>query len=209
MPATLLKNSPPATRVQATTENVRVSCDPPSPHASGFGTLQVGEECLTFYSDKAGKGFSLDYPSIVIHAVARDPADTPHLYCQLDCLLPASDLTANGDNEPDSDEEQFSELRFYLEDAHSLDDMFNAMCRCAEMNPDPASTSDEAGSDDDNDGDVVQSIGGFEPSAFITSQAQLEQLTPQGRAEYERLEALLAAPDSGADDGRFDDADES
>ena len=76
---------------------------------------------LFWWSDELNKGISIEYPSIALHAVARDTSDFPHVhvYCQISTPGEAPRFllgSAVGDNPDDSsdydEEEDFSEFRF-------------------------------------------------------------------------------------------------
>ncbi|KAI8319986.1 hypothetical protein GQ54DRAFT_298941, partial [Martensiomyces pterosporus] len=95
------------------------------------------------------------------------------------------------------------------------------MSECAALNPDPQTNEDD---DDDTcagqfhdgvpdsqtaDDTAVMAIGDFDPSNFITSADQADQLTPEGRAILEHLESVIVVPEEQEEaDGRYDDADE-
>ncbi|KAJ2888109.1 hypothetical protein IWW38_005001 [Coemansia aciculifera] len=120
MPVTLLSQLPDLSHIRFTATRTRAACDPPSVSANGLGTLHIDEQCLVFFSPDTKHGFSIDYPSIVIHAVSRNtttPSDAgnvadAHLYCQLDGPFPGCAAS----EESDDDDEQFAELKFFPED---------------------------------------------------------------------------------------------
>lgn len=81
------------------------------------------ENCstLAYISSSTGRGFQVEYPSIILHAVSRD-AHSPHIYCQLadqtvDSGLPATNGSngavngAVGAGHQDVDEEDISDMR--------------------------------------------------------------------------------------------------
>ncbi|KAJ2795149.1 Methylosome subunit pICln [Coemansia helicoidea] len=196
--------APPDARLAVA--GTRVAADPPSDRAGATGTLYICESQLLF-ADAAGCGFSLRYQSIAIHAVSRDASDAPHLYCQLDCRFPGTPASA----ESDDDDEQFSELRFYPGDADELDAMFDALCACAALNPDAGDESEDSaggGGGSDKAGDVIRQIDDLDPSALITSEDQLDRLTPRGRDVLAHLESVLEASAESGGHERFADADE-
>ncbi|KAJ1801708.1 hypothetical protein LPJ77_006024 [Coemansia sp. RSA 2523] len=75
------------------------------------------------------------------------------------------------------------------------------MSDCAAMNPD--TDTDE----DDGDESDVQAIDEFDPASFITSEDQLDQLTPQGRQVLEHLESVIVTADTSHE--RFADAEDA
>ncbi|KAJ1819307.1 hypothetical protein IWW57_004894 [Coemansia sp. S610] len=229
MPVTLLHSLPALSQTRFTAEKTRVACDPPSDAAHGLGTLYIDEQRVVFFSTEASCGFSIDYPTIVIHAVSRsaDPVGA-HLYCQLDGPFPGY-AKAGGDSDEEDEEEQFAELRFIPEDEQLLDDMFKAMSDCAALNPDDGGSDsgsdlddlcvgdyqDESASrgeeDSGEDESAVQTIEEFDSSAFITSPDQLSSLTPKGRETLAHLESIIVESteqtNGYSDEGRFDDAE--
>uniref|UniRef100_A0AAZ1Y314 Methylosome subunit pICln n=1 Tax=Oreochromis aureus TaxID=47969 RepID=A0AAZ1Y314_OREAU len=73
----------------------------------GCGTLYVAETRLSWF-DSSGLGFSLEYPSIGLHALSRDVSAYPqeHLYVMVNGKL-------------------------------NMESMFSAMCECQALHPDP------------------------------------------------------------------------
>uniref|UniRef100_A0A3B3HWR0 Methylosome subunit pICln n=1 Tax=Oryzias latipes TaxID=8090 RepID=A0A3B3HWR0_ORYLA len=73
----------------------------------GCGTLYVAETRLSWF-DGSGMGFSLEYPSISLHAISRDVSAYPeeHLYVMVNGKL-------------------------------GVESMFSAMCECQALHPDP------------------------------------------------------------------------
>lgn len=125
------------------------------------GTLYVDDQYLVFYS--ANKGFKIEYPHIIIHAISPDT----YLYCQV----------SDG-------EEDFVELRFYLAEPHRLEDLFKCMSECAALHPDTTDSSDEEES-------IVQQLQSNDLSEYISSESQLSQLTPKGQRTLEHLESII------------------
>uniref|UniRef100_A0A3Q3W4P7 Methylosome subunit pICln n=1 Tax=Mola mola TaxID=94237 RepID=A0A3Q3W4P7_MOLML len=73
----------------------------------GCGTLYVAETHLSWF-DGSGMGFSLQYPTIGLHAISRDVSTYPqeHLYVMVNGKL-------------------------------TVESMFSAMCECQSLHPDP------------------------------------------------------------------------
>ncbi|CAG8671270.1 15249_t:CDS:2, partial [Funneliformis mosseae] len=58
-----------------TQHNVRALFTPPAADAMlGKGTLWVTESKLYFYSWDTNNGLAIDYPTIIIHGISRQPA---------------------------------------------------------------------------------------------------------------------------------------
>ena len=66
------------------------------PDVGAYSILRWPSSVLVFISQSSGRGFKVDYPSIILHAVSRD-ASSPHIYCQLaDMAVDTSTLVTNG-----------------------------------------------------------------------------------------------------------------
>uniref|UniRef100_A0A3B3HYD5 Methylosome subunit pICln n=1 Tax=Oryzias latipes TaxID=8090 RepID=A0A3B3HYD5_ORYLA len=153
----------------------------------GCGTLYVAETRLSWF-DGSGMGFSLEYPSISLHAISRDVSAYPeeHLYVMVNGKLDLGFLdSSNGD-----EEEVITEIRFVPRDKASLESMFSAMCECQALHPDP----DDEDSDNDFEGEEynVEEYGHADVPTFYTCDEGLSSLTQEGQATLERLEGMLA-----------------
>ncbi|XP_003226015.1 methylosome subunit pICln [Anolis carolinensis] len=168
----------------------------------GSGTLFVAESRLSWI-EASGLGFSLDYPTISLHAISRDLAAYPweHLYVMVNGKFEA-DESKDGpmedkeeeEEEEDSDNEfePISEFRFVPSDKSALEAMFSAMCECQALHPDP----DDEDSDNDYEGEEydveAHEIGQGDIPSFYTYEEGLSHLTAEGQATLERLEGMLA-----------------
>lgn len=174
----------------------------------GCGTLYVAETRLSWF-DSSGLGFSLEYPSIGLHAISRDVSAYPqeHLYVMVNGKLndeneaemaekadEEDDDGSSGSEGDDDDEGAISEIRFVPTDKTSLESMFSAMCECQALHPDP----DDDDSDNDFEGeeyDVEEAEaehGHADVPTFYTCDEGLSALTQEGQATLERLEGMLA-----------------
>ncbi|CAL9684862.1 unnamed protein product [Knipowitschia caucasica] len=160
----------------------------------GCGTLFVAETRLSWF-DGSGLGFSLEYPSIGLHAISKDVSAYPqeHLYVMVNGEL-SEENQSEMPAEEDEDEEgkAITELRFVPSDKSALEPMFSAMCECQALHPDP----DDQDSDEDFEGDEydveeAELAQGDVPS-FYTCEEGLSSLTVEGQATLERLEGMLA-----------------
>ncbi|XP_075054707.1 methylosome subunit pICln [Mixophyes fleayi] len=170
----------------------------------GSGTLYISESQLSWLNS-SGLGFSLEYPSISLHAISRDTTAYPdeHLYVMVNSKLADSDgkeakMKADGeeeseeDDDDDDDEEPITEVRFVPEDKSDLGEMFTAMCECQALHPD----IEDQDSDDDFEGEEYD-VEAHEQSqgdipTFYTYEEGLSRLTSEGQATLERLEGMLA-----------------
>ncbi|KAM4627759.1 methylosome subunit pICln [Polymixia lowei] len=171
----------------------------------GCGTLYVAETRLSWF-DGSGMGFSLEYPSIGLHAISRDLGAYPqeHLYVMVNAKLNDENEAEMAENAHDEDDEDASsdddddeegvitEIRFVPSDKAALEPMFSAMCECQALHPDP----EDDDSDNDFEGeeyDVEEAEHGQgDIPTFYTCDEGLSSLTQEGQATLERLEGMLA-----------------
>uniref|UniRef100_A0A3B3I2J1 Methylosome subunit pICln n=1 Tax=Oryzias latipes TaxID=8090 RepID=A0A3B3I2J1_ORYLA len=142
----------------------------------GCGTLYVAETRLSWF-DGSGMGFSLEYPSISLHAISRDVSAYPeeHLYVMVNGKLEkaAEEEDDDGSDSSNGDEEEvITEIRFVPRDKASLESMFSAMCECQALHPDP----DDEDSDNDFEGEEynVEEADGMEVDAAVAEAGQFE-----------------------------------
>lgn len=144
----------------------------------GKGILYIAESRLSWVDSGTGRGFSLEYPHISIHAVSRDLQSYPHqcLYVMVDTNVDFTpddtsnntDRHASGDD-TDEEEEEMTEVRFVPDDHEALDAMFAAMNDCQALHPDPNDSlspeedfdegEDLEDEEDDDDDDYVDANG--------------------------------------------------
>uniref|UniRef100_A0A8C6ZJD7 Methylosome subunit pICln n=1 Tax=Nothoprocta perdicaria TaxID=30464 RepID=A0A8C6ZJD7_NOTPE len=113
----------------------------------GAGTLYIAESRLSWL-DNSGLGFSLDYPTISLHAISRDLSAYPweHLYVMVNAKFEGEE---EEDEDSDDDIEPIAEFRFVPSDKSALEAMFSAMCECQALHPDP----EDEDSDNDYEGE--------------------------------------------------------
>ncbi|XP_045071906.1 methylosome subunit pICln-like isoform X3 [Coregonus clupeaformis] len=177
----------------------------------GAGTLYVAETRLSWF-DGSGMGFSLEYPTISLHAISRDLSAYPqeHLYVMVNAKLNVcvcgcspdeneAEMQENAHDEEDEDKsseedesEGITEIRFVPSDKAALESMFSAMCECQALHPDP----DDEDSDGDFDGDEYNveeaEHGQGDIPSFCTYEEGVSGLTAEGQATLQRLEGMLA-----------------
>ncbi|KAJ7410755.1 Methylosome subunit pICln [Pitangus sulphuratus] len=176
----------------------------------GAGTLYIAESRLSWL-ENSGVGFSLDYPTISLHAVSRDLSAFPreHLYVMVNAKFEEetkeAPMAEGEEEEDDSDDdvEPIAEFRFVPNDKSALEAMFSAMCECQALHPDP----DDDDSDNDYEGDeydveargwsdkdklVFAELEQGDIPSFYTYEEGLSHLTAEGQATLERLEGMLA-----------------
>lgn len=112
----------------------------------GKGTLYIAESRVSWVGQDSS-GFSLEYPSVALHALSRDLQAFPEecLYLMIDGDLgEEQEPNENGEDE----ERPASEIRFVPEDKSHLEAMYRAMTECQALHPDPA----QPGDSDEDDG---------------------------------------------------------
>uniref|UniRef100_A0A668RC76 Methylosome subunit pICln n=1 Tax=Oreochromis aureus TaxID=47969 RepID=A0A668RC76_OREAU len=155
----------------------------------GCGTLYVAETRLSWF-DSSGLGFSLEYPSIGLHALSRDVSAYPqeHLYVMVNEENEAEMAEKAADDDDDDDDHDgrtITEIRFVPSDKAALESMFSAMCECQALHPDPE--------DDDWTTTLKERKHGHaDIPTFYTCDEGLSALTQEGQATLERLEGMLA-----------------
>ncbi|XP_043852815.1 methylosome subunit pICln [Dromiciops gliroides] len=167
----------------------------------GTGTLYIAESRLSWL-DGSGIGFSLDYPTISLHAVSRDLNAYPqeHLYVMVNARFAEEEPKelketpmAEGEEDEDSDEdiEPIAEFRFVPSDKSALEALFAAMCECQALHPDPEDEDSDDYDGEEYDVEAHEQGQGDIPT-FYTYEEGLSHLTAEGQATLERLEGMLA-----------------
>ncbi|KAL6131892.1 hypothetical protein ACLB2K_070265 [Fragaria x ananassa] len=111
------------------------------------GTLYISTKQVVWLSDtNRTKGYAVDFLSISLHAVSRDPEayTSPCIYAQIE-------TGADEDESEGSDEEcngvlvlsKITEMRLVPSDPNQLDSLFDVFCECAELNPEPIQDNEE------------------------------------------------------------------
>ncbi|GMT05687.1 hypothetical protein PENTCL1PPCAC_27861, partial [Pristionchus entomophagus] len=125
-----------------------------SPFA-GEGTLYVTESSVTWISRGETRGFSLSYPSIIIHAISTDISSFPHehLLVVVDVsractvgegirLGGGHELQTGAGDEKESEGDQLI-LRFVASDMSALETIYKEMAECQELNPEMEDMEDD------------------------------------------------------------------
>ncbi|KAJ0640927.1 hypothetical protein HanRHA438_Chr16g0760691 [Helianthus annuus] len=125
--------------------NVSIVLGNRSPESSG--TLYISTKQVVWLSDtERTKGYSVDFLSVSLHAVSRDPEafEYPCLYTQID-TGDEGDESESCDSESSEtlDLSKITEMRLVPSDPNQLDTIFNIFCECAELNPEPVEGQEE------------------------------------------------------------------
>ncbi|XP_037378926.1 methylosome subunit pICln isoform X2 [Talpa occidentalis] len=164
----------------------------------GTGTLYVAESRLSWL-DGSGLGFSLEYPTISLHAVSRDLNAYPreHLYVMVNAKFGEESKESVVDEEEedsdddDDDVEPIAEFRFVPSDKSALEALFTAMCECQALHPDPEDEDSDDYDGEEYDVEAHEQGQGDIPT-FYTYEEGLSHLTAEGQATLERLEGMLS-----------------
>ncbi|CAN0891587.1 Chloride conductance regulatory protein ICln, partial [Linum grandiflorum] len=105
------------------------------------GTLYISSKKVVWLSDVDGeKGYAVDFLSISLHAVSRDPEayPSPCIYAQIETGDDEDDSDgSDSDNHDTVDLSRVTEMRLIPSDPSQLDHLFQIFCQCAELNPEP------------------------------------------------------------------------
>ncbi|TKY68030.1 Chloride conductance regulatory protein ICln [Spatholobus suberectus] len=113
------------------------------------GTLYITTKQVIWVSDvDKTKGYAVDFLSISLHAISRDPDayPLPCLYTQIDTEEADEDHSDSESNHIQQDLSNITEMRLIPSDPTQLDALFAIFCQCAELNPEP---NDEEGEEHD------------------------------------------------------------
>mmetsp|Transcript_984 Transcript_984/g.3492 ORF Transcript_984/g.3492 Transcript_984/m.3492 type:complete len:237 (+) Transcript_984:154-864(+) len=201
-------------QVKLTVAHVRISFDGALVSPTDDGCLYVTTRRVVWHSLASTEvGYAISFRSIGMHAVSRDTSSFPQacVYLQIDGEEPTNDDGSDEDDtaegETKMNEEQalasVEEVRLVPAEEAQLDEIFQAMCDCAALNPD-----DEGDTDDDDAVLAGEADEDMEEGEMLTTEEAV--IGGPGGAEraamLDRFDRLLQSPDQ--DDGRFDDAEE-
>ncbi|KAF9998546.1 hypothetical protein BGZ79_007758 [Entomortierella chlamydospora] len=210
-------------RIRYTQENITLHVTPASSLIQNPGTLYISDECLYFFSSGSHAGFAIQYPSIIIHAIARESRVGPSIYCQLEGSLaslgPAASssnghsggngASAGQDEEEEEEEDSILELSFAPADVSSLDTIYENLSYCASLHQD-----DEAGDmdeddyyeDDENDHDGLYADadiqGGYIPKS--SSATVIGVVAPSSSSAAGASSSSASALATGAGEGQVE-----
>lgn len=111
------------------------------------GTLYISSKQVVWLSDtEREKGYAVDFLSVSLHAVSRDPEaySSPCIYTQIET---GAEDDESDDSESESDEtldlSNITEMRLVPSDSSQLDTLFEVFCECAELNPEPIEVDEQ------------------------------------------------------------------
>ncbi|XP_022866512.1 chloride conductance regulatory protein ICln isoform X2 [Olea europaea var. sylvestris] len=171
------------------------------------GTLYISTKQVVWLSDTdRAKGYAVDFLSVSLHAVSRDPDaySSPCIYTQID--TGAEDEESEGSDSECNDTldlSKINEMRLVPSDPNQLDTLFAVFCECAELNPGPIEEEEVEhnwifSADQFEDGAADE-----EDSDLIVSQNQTHSIGANGNHDLARSVLQLQINDQ-----RFEDAEE-
>ncbi|XP_010483906.1 PREDICTED: chloride conductance regulatory protein ICln [Camelina sativa] len=110
------------------------------------GTLYITSRKLIWLSDvDMAKGYAVDFLSISLHAVSRDPEaySSPCIYAQIEVEEDEDDDDSDTESTEVLDLSKIREMRLVPSDSTQLETMFDVFCECAELNPEPVEEEEE------------------------------------------------------------------
>lgn len=115
------------------------------------GTLYISTKRVIWLSDTdKSRGYAVDFLSISLHAVSRDPDayPTPCIYTQIEIEDDDGSESDGSDSDGTEDVElsKIREMRLMPSDPSQLETLFDVFCRCAELNPEPNEDGEEENS---------------------------------------------------------------
>ncbi|VVB17682.1 unnamed protein product [Arabis nemorensis] len=172
------------------------------------GTLYITSRKLIWLSDvDMAKGYAVDFLSISLHAVSRDPEaySSPCIYTQIDVEEDEDEDESDTESTGVLDLPKIREMRLVPSDSSQLDTLFDIFCECAELNPEPIEEEEEGGHNWVFSADQMDVRGGGEEDA----EWQISQ-SPTSVIGHSNGEEGLAQPmlELQISDQRFEDAEE-
>ncbi|XP_056845697.1 chloride conductance regulatory protein ICln-like isoform X1 [Raphanus sativus] len=172
------------------------------------GTLYITSRKLIWLSDvDVAKGYAVDFLSISLHAVSRDPQtySSPCIYTQIEVVEDDEDDTESAGVLELS---KIREMRLVPSDATQLDTLFDVFCECAELNPEPVEEEEEEESGHNwvfSADQMVVGGGGEEDAEWQISQSPTSVIGHSNGGDESIAQPML---ELRINDQRFDDAEE-
>ncbi|XP_010444049.1 PREDICTED: chloride conductance regulatory protein ICln isoform X3 [Camelina sativa] len=174
------------------------------------GTLYITSRKLIWLSDvDMAKGYAVDFLSISLHAVSRDPEaySSPCIYAQIEVGEDEDDDDSDTESTEVLDLSKIREMRLVPSDSTQLETMFDVFCECAELNPEPVEEEEEEEESGHNwvfSADQMDVRGGDEDAEWQISQS------PTSVIGHSNGDEGLAQPmlELQINDQRFEDAEE-
>lgn len=111
------------------------------------GTLYISTRQVVWLSDvDRAKGYAVDFLSLSLHAISRDPEayPSPCLYTQIETEADEDESEGSDSESSDAlDLSKITEMRLVPSNPSQLDTLFDIFCQCAELNPEPIDEEEE------------------------------------------------------------------
>ncbi|XP_020269363.1 chloride conductance regulatory protein ICln-like [Asparagus officinalis] len=120
-------------------------------HSAGFLSERdegiFGRRVIWLSDEDKSKGYAVDFSSISLHAVSRDPETypSPCIYARIETEEDHDAVSEDPDSEGAEAVElsKIAEMRLVPSDPSQLDTLFDIFCQCAELNPEPNEDGEE------------------------------------------------------------------
>ncbi|CAN1180538.1 Chloride conductance regulatory protein ICln [Linum perenne] len=113
------------------------------------GALYISSKKVVWLSDvDREKGYAVDFLSLSLHAVSRDPEayPSPCIYAQIETGADEDDSDGSDSESTETlDLSKVTEMRLIPSDPSQLDHLFQIFCECAELNPEPIDEDEQMG----------------------------------------------------------------
>ncbi|XP_010550572.1 PREDICTED: chloride conductance regulatory protein ICln isoform X2 [Tarenaya hassleriana] len=177
--------------------------------AESLGTLYITSRKVIWLSDvDREKGYAVDFLSISLHAVSRDPEaySSPCIYTQIE-VGEDEDESEESDSESGEvvDLSKIREMRLVPSDASQLDTLFEVFCECAELNPEPIEDNEEEGHNWVFSADQMDGLAAEEDDTEWQVSQNPASVIGRSNGDHGLAQSVLELQ---INDQRFEDADE-
>ncbi|CAM6099263.1 unnamed protein product [Calypogeia fissa] len=164
------------------------------------GTLYVTTRRLIWFSDDDHqKGYAVDFKSLSMHAISRDPEayPVPCIYTQIESAADEEDWESveegdeellENENHVEEDLSTVSEMRLVPREPNGLDQLFQVLCDCALLNPDSDGEQEGEGEFFFNVNEVLGRPIGEDDTSGVPNIAELQIQDPRFEDAEEELE---------------------
>ncbi|GAB2294090.1 hypothetical protein Dimus_028307 [Dionaea muscipula] len=178
--------------------------------AEPTGTLYITSRQVIWLSDfDKSKGYAVDFLSISLHAISRDPLayPLPCIYAQIEIGDSEAEEGSEGsDSEVETEPFELStikEMRLVPSDPVQLDRLFEVFCECAELNPEPVEGEEEEENNWTFSADQMEAEALDEDGSGWNSSGNLTDSIGHSNGHHELAQTVLQLE---INDKRFEDA---
>ncbi|XP_025018036.1 methylosome subunit pICln-like [Tetranychus urticae] len=118
----------------------------------GKGNLFITTSSITWINPENGSGINLSYFDISCHAISRDTTTFGHPCIYM--MIRVNELVGSSNEELanylDQYPEDYEEIRMVPAQEQSLEIIYNMLCECQALNPDPTDNGNHNGASDED-----------------------------------------------------------